>query len=661
MAEDDTERLIVQLEAKIDQFEKNLAKASRSADQNFRSMETRAKQAADSMQAQMAKAAQGIAGVFTGFGNNFLSAAGISGLGLTALIASAVKLNSELARIPGLAREAGLSTDRLQEVQFATRIKGLGDEEFVAGMRTSLGLLSEAQRQVNTLSRLMNANNMSIRDSNGDLIKFDQLLEIAARLMVGARTEQEKIRIAEMLGLSREWVAVLRDGPETFRQSAAEAHNAGAVIDAATVQKARDFDRAWSQAIVRFKAGFTEAFTDLTSAFSDFWEGVVDSIPGASFLSRVLDRWAGGLRGMTMPELEETLKRSVEAGLGQFEIDRIQAEIDRRLGRQPLRVSVTPEVATPTVVPRDVQRNVFDRAIYEAQRRIAETEAETATIGQNTEARERARLVAQLEEAAKRANTEAGFQNATVTDAQREKINQLADAMEAAARRQRESHSQLLSFARDGMDAVKQIDQLAVSSFSNLENAFAGFVTGTKTAKDAFHDMAIAILADLTRMIVRMQVTAPLARAIGGAFGGGASSAGISTGTVAAGGQGIVGVAPFAVGHSGGLATELSGRRWASVDDFIGAPRFHDGKEPWDSSSEMPAIIRKDEEVITRADPRHILNGGGGGAPPINLSIQIDARGADTAGLNSAVDRLRGELPGIVIKTVQQARSRRIL
>lgn len=534
---DDGEQLLIELVAKVDAFERALDRANRNAQQNFSSIEKRAKQAADSMQANLTKAAQGVAGIFSGIGNNFLGAAGISGLGLSALVATAIKLNGELARISGLAREAGLSTDRLQEIKFAA--KGLGDEEFTAGMRTSLGLIDEAQRQVNSLSRLFNANGLSIRDANGDLIKFDTLLENAARLMAGTRDEQSKVKIAEMVGLSREWVTALRDGPEAFRQSAAEAHNAGAVIDAETVQRAKDFDKAWKAAITRFKAGMTEALADLADGFREFWAEVTDSVPGARFLSDALDKWAGGLKGMSLPELEDALKRSIEQGVGQVEIDRIQAEIDRRLGKTPLRVKVTPEVdtSTPTVIPKEHERNSFDRAVFETNKRIAAMDAETASIGLNTEARTRAKLVAELEEAAKEANTRAGFQNATITDVQREKINQLADAMEGAAKRSRESHEQLLKFAVEGRDFTKQFDQLAVSAFGSFENAFAGFVTGTKTAQQAFADMANAISADLAKMVARMMITAPLAQAIGGAFGvGGGAPLNILPGGFADGG-----------------------------------------------------------------------------------------------------------------------------
>ncbi|RAI43988.1 phage tail tape measure C-terminal domain-containing protein [Rhodoplanes roseus] len=537
---DDTERLIVLLEAKIDQFEKNLAKASRSADQGFGGIEKRAAKAADTISANLGKAAEGVTGVFKGFGSNFLGAAGISGLGLSALLATAIKINGELAKLPGLARTAGISTDRLQEVKFAGALKGVDNEAFVTSLGESTKLLDEAQRNVNSLSRLFNANGLSIRDQNGQLIKFDQLLEIAAKLMVNTRTEQEKIKIAEMLGLSREWIGALRNGPEVFRKSAEGAHDAGAVIDSQILDKAKTFERQWGEAVVKFKAGFTSALVDLADAFGDFWEKLIVDVPGAGFIRDKLREWAGGLDGMSLPELRETLKRSVEQGLGDIEVARIQAEIDRRTKSNPLTVTVTPEVAgdnKSTVVPQDKQDNPFRSAVFEAQKRIAATDAETRSIGLNSEARERAKLVADLESAAKKANTEAGFQNATVTDEQRVKINELADAMEAAARKQRQAHAQLLQFAVDGRDFTKSFDQVAVSAFSGFESAIASVVTGTNDAKAAFSNMATSILADLAKMIIRMQITAPLAQALGG----------VMTGTGFSGG-GLVQVPKFASG-----------------------------------------------------------------------------------------------------------------
>lgn len=630
---DDTERLIVLLEAKIDAFEKNLQKASKTADTSFASIEARAKRSADTLAKSMEKAASGVVGVFQ---SNFLTAAGLGGLGLSALTAAAIKLNAELAKIPGLAREAGLSTDRLQEVKFAAAIKGVGDEEFTAGLRTSMALLEEAQRQVNSLSRLFNANGLSIRDQNGELIKFDALLVDAAKLMVNTRSEQSKIKIAEMVGLSREWVAVLRNGPEAFKQSAASAGDAGAVIDKDVIAKAKEFDVKWKEALVKFKAGFVSILADLGQAFGDFWDELINSVPGASWLRDKVLQWAGGLSGMTLPELENTLARSIEQGLSKFEIARLQAEIDRRLGKEPLKVTVTPELSgNETVIPKERERNKFEFAVFEANKRIAAVDAETRSIGLNSEARERAKLVAELEEAAKRANTEAGFQNATITDQQREKINQLADAMEAAAKRQRESHAELMRFAVEGMDATKQFDSAAISAFGNFENSFASFITGTKSAKDAFHDMATAILNDLTKMIIRMQITAPLAQALGGMFGAGAAGAvDLSTAGVGALGPAL---GAFVLHTGRGPGDPIGSSRMVDPAVFIGAPRFHAGVGP----GEQAAIIRKDESVLTSGQMRALGGGLAGGAGPVTVVLN-NAPAGTTATATSTRDASGG-------------------
>jgi hypothetical protein len=46
---------------------------------------------------------------------------------------------------------------------------------------------------------------------------------------------------------------------------------------------------------------------------------------------------------------------------------------------------------------------------------------------------------------------------------------------------------------------------------------------------------------------------------------------------------------------------------------FSGAQRFHNGGVLGLGPNEMPIIGLKDEEMLTRDDPRHILNGGASG------------------------------------------------
>jgi hypothetical protein len=43
---------------------------------------------------------------------------------------------------------------------------------------------------------------------------------------------------------------------------------------------------------------------------------------------------------------------------------------------------------------------------------------------------------------------------------------------------------------------------------------------------------------------------------------------------------------------------------------FTGAPRLHDGGVLGLRSNEVPAILERGEEVLTRDDPRHRMNAG---------------------------------------------------
>ena len=469
----DTEQLIVQLEARINDFEKSFQRANKTANDNWSKIESRGKQASGRIAGEFDKVTGGIANSFKSLGGSLAGSLGVGGaLSAAGVLTMLVKINGELAKMGSLAKAAGLSTDRLQEVKFAANMGGVSDETFATDIQTSLHLLDEAQRQVNSLSRLFAANGKSIRDFNGDLLKFDGLLEQAAGLMSHAKNYQAKAAIAEMMGLSRDWIRVLEGGPAAFKKLADEARSSGYVVDAATIEKAKEFDIAWKQAITRFKAGMVSALSDLTPAFADFFKELINSVPGGEYLKHALRFWSMDLKGMALPELQKALEDAVEHG-APGAAERILAEIDRRLGKKPLKVTINADIKSDTkgphtVIPADVQKNPFERAVFETNKRIAATNAETATIGLNTEARERAKLVAELEEAAKKANTEAGYQNAQVTEAQRQKINQLADAMEAAAKKQREAQEQFKAFNDvlqfSGGLAVDFIDRLGDST-----------------------------------------------------------------------------------------------------------------------------------------------------------------------------------------------------
>jgi len=98
-------------------------------------------------------------------------------------------------------------------------------------------------------------------------------------------------------------------------------------------------------------------------------------------------------------------------------------------------------------------------------------------------------------------------------------------------------------------DGIKNVEdsmqQMALRGLSQLEDGLVGLVNGTKSASDAFSDMARSIINDMIRIVIQQQITGPLANAlssgISSAFGGTPAPAKAIGGPVQAGKTTLVG------------------------------------------------------------------------------------------------------------------------
>jgi hypothetical protein len=204
---------------------------------------------------------------------------------------------------------------------------------------------------------------------------------------------------------------------------------------------------------------------------------------------------------------------------------RLEEEISTLEGdRTPLRLTVGRDSrgagAAPTLKSTETSsRDRFDASADSIEKRTAALQAETASINLSTEARERARITAELETVAKQVNMEAGLGANVVTAEQRDRINEVADAYGRAARAIELAHSPLATFARESANVSKALNQFAASSLDTVTNELAAVVTGTKTAGDAFRAMANSIIQDLARIAIRQAITGPIAGALGSLFG----------------------------------------------------------------------------------------------------------------------------------------------
>ncbi|MGY3689941.1 hypothetical protein [Bradyrhizobium quebecense] len=206
---------------------------------------------------------------------------GLVALGAGAIAAAAtvnkaldyiVSFNKSLADLSSLADRVGLSLKDLQGIQFGGQIAGLTESQINAGLEKSAQLLNDAQRNANSLSKEFDANGISLRNANGQLISQNQLLQIAADLVSRARSPQDATAIAQMLGFTKEWVPLLQQGAGAMADLGNQAQAAGAVIDDETVKRASDFDAEWRKSSVQWSLYMKAAFADLLPFLDDLIE-----------------------------------------------------------------------------------------------------------------------------------------------------------------------------------------------------------------------------------------------------------------------------------------------------------------------------------------------------------------------------------------------------
>jgi hypothetical protein len=454
--------LVVQLGAKLDQFAADMNTAGDMADSAISRIES-----------SFASLNPGAS--FAGLGTIATGAAASIAVLLTAL----QHVNSELADISKNAEYVGVSVERFQSLQFAATQGGVSSGQAVNDLRNVARLLADAKENENSLTKLLDANNIKYEDRNGDIIGTNKLLQIAGDLINRFHSMPEKVEAAKALGLSEAWVKALHDGSKAFDDVANSADSAGAVIDKSTIAKAEAFDTAWKKSSALLSSQFKAATGDIAgwfddlinkanqlieasakanapanpggaNKFADWADSLVisaridDGTASVKDLERAIEIIAGHDQIVPQALFDQLTQLKIEAAAAAKQID----EVNRATQASNFPNGVPSPRARPASAddtsdsdarlanrkPDNGVRDPFEAATDLANKRIAVLNAETATIGQNTEARERAKVVATLEEAAKRSNTAAGKENTDVTDEQRTAINKTADAMLAAAK-----------------------------------------------------------------------------------------------------------------------------------------------------------------------------------------------------------------------------------
>ena len=181
------------------------------------------------------------------------------------------------------------------------------------------------------------------------------------------------------------------------------------------------------------------------------------------------------------------------------------------------------------------------------------------------------------------------------------------------------------SFGERVADAVASIS-FAIED--RLTDGLAGWIDGTKSAKQAFSEMARGIIQDLIKIMIRQLIVRSLMQAIGGAIGG--SYTPNASGAGASDAFGRVYEGPLTA--DGGFAGGSPGMTTNRVADFRNAPRFNGGGVVGD---EVPIVAHKGETIFTpeqmSALGEAIAGAGGGGnkRTPVEVVNVFDPQEVD--------------------------------
>jgi len=553
--------LDVTMRAQLDQLGADFDKASSMADD-----------AIDKINQKFAGLNPGVGDMFSGMAVALAGAAA----GAYGLYQTFVQIKGQMAEIAQLAQYLNTTTDRVQAFQFAGTTAGVGGDQALKDLENVGRLLNDAQRNENSLTRLLDENNTAYKDREGHLISINDLLTKGANLVANAGSYADKTEIAKMLGLTQQWVPVLEKGGEAFNQIAQSAISSGNYIDQSTIQKAKAFDDAWKQSSAKLAANFKAALGDIAGWLDGLIEKANNPGKGSSVKSpadaqalanryfdigeilRRQENHEAQDPAMVQRALDNLVKSpnaepwmidflrklAPEAKVAAGALDQVTAAAARAAqayhspgADQALRNMPAPTGNGTSKVPakKDDTEDAYDRQVQQIQKRTAEYQAETEAVGLNTEAKISMKAASDLLVAVDRAGI-------PLTQQRLDQINQLADAEGKAAQE-----------SANAAQKFQQTNQLIQFGGDSMIQVLDGVRTKSMTAQQAVLQLANSLITAMEKAVLLGQ--GPVAGLFGTAAAAGTGGTGGLLGAIFGGyradGGAVTGGNAFVVGERG--------------------------------------------------------------------------------------------------------------
>ena len=153
--------------------------------------------------------------------------------------------------------------------------------------------------------------------------------------------------------------------------------------------------------------------------------------------------------------------------------------------------------------------------------------------------------------------------------------------------------------------AYSVLNDGAMTAFEGIASGLAGIATGATSSRDAFASLGQAMaqwaaeaLRQMAKVIIQQLISLAIQKALQSYFGGGGNDVQMPD---------TSSFSQYAsLFHTGGVVGRgKAGSKKVNPLVFEGAVRYHSGGIAGLAPNEVPAVLQKGEEVITKNDPRH--------------------------------------------------------
>jgi hypothetical protein len=243
----------------------------------------------------------------------------------SALFVAANRLANYADEIDKLSLRTRLSTDTLQELEFASTLAGLSINDVATAVTGLTRRLSGAEQGGDRQARAFAELGISVRDANGELRDTESIFLDSLAALAGVENETERAtRAVELFGQSGERILpLLSEGPESLQAMRDRARELGTVIGGDDIARLVEY----KDTLTEIQAAVTSISRSLVLAAMPILENVfVPLIRDAAFsLNEMTREWlesedAGRQFGERVAELLLPLLRLVDliraAGLG---------------------------------------------------------------------------------------------------------------------------------------------------------------------------------------------------------------------------------------------------------------------------------------------------------------------------------------------------------